>query len=87
MILSSRPRIWRAPRWELPRLPGSERRLREALDPLRDAYAFILLDCPPSLGPLTVNSLVAAERVIVPVQTEYFARRGGPRRSCSTRSR
>jgi chromosome partitioning protein len=61
---------------ELPRLPGSERRLREALDPLRDAYAFILLDCPPSLGPLTVNALVAAERVIVPVQTEYFALEG-----------
>src|SRR5918994_672964 len=58
---------------ELPRLAGSETRLREALDPLRDAYAFILLDCPPSLGPLTVNALVAAERVIVPVQTEYFA--------------
>jgi chromosome partitioning protein len=55
---------------------GSENRLREALDPLRDAYAFILLDCPPSLGPLTVNALVAAERVIVPVQTEYFALEG-----------
>jgi len=61
---------------ELPRLAGSERRLREALDPLRDAYAFILLDCPPSLGPLTVNALVAADRVIVPVQTEYFALEG-----------
>ena len=61
---------------ELPRLAGSESRLREALDPLRDAYAFILLDCPPSLGPLTVNALVAAERVIVPVQTEYFALEG-----------
>jgi chromosome partitioning protein len=61
---------------ELPRLPGSETRLRDAIEPLRDAYAFILLDCPPSLGPLTVNSLVAAERVIVPVQTEYFALEG-----------
>ena len=61
---------------ELPRLPGSETRLREALEPLRDDYAFILLDCPPSLGPLTVNALVAAERVIVPVQTEYFALEG-----------
>jgi chromosome partitioning protein len=61
---------------ELPRLAGSETRLREALEPLRDAYAFILLDCPPSLGPLTVNALVAAERVIVPVQTEYFALEG-----------
>src|SRR3954452_17898590 len=61
---------------ELPRLSGSERRLREALDPLRKHFAFILLDCPPSLGPLTVNALVAAERVIVPVQTEYFALEG-----------
>ena len=61
---------------ELPRLPGSETRLREAIEPLRDDYEFILLDCPPSLGPLTVNALVAAERVIVPVQTEYFALEG-----------
>jgi len=61
---------------ELPRLPGSEQRLREVLAPLRDRYAFIVLDCPPSLGPLTVNALVAADRVIVPVQTEYFALEG-----------
>jgi chromosome partitioning protein len=53
---------------ELPRLAGSENRLREALAPLRDRFAFVLLDCPPSLGPLTVNALVAADRVIVPVQ-------------------
>jgi chromosome partitioning protein len=61
---------------ELPRLPGSEGRLREVLAPIRDRYAFILLDCPPSLGPLTVNALVAADRVIVPVQSEYFALEG-----------
>lgn len=61
---------------ELPRLAGSERRLREVLAPIRDAYAFVVLDCPPSLGPLTVNALVAADRVIVPVQTEYFALEG-----------
>ncbi|HWV88263.1 MAG TPA: ParA family protein [Capillimicrobium sp.] len=61
---------------ELPRLPGSEVRLREALEPIRDRFTFILLDCPPSLGPLTVNALVAADRVIVPVQTEYFALEG-----------
>jgi chromosome partitioning protein len=61
---------------ELPRLPGSETRLRDALHDIRDHYAFTLLDCPPSLGPLTVNALVAADRVIVPVQTEYFALEG-----------
>jgi chromosome partitioning protein len=61
---------------ELPTVSGSERRLREALAPLRERFAFILIDCPPSLGPLTVNALVAADRVIVPVQTEYFALEG-----------
>ncbi len=61
---------------ELPRVAGSERRLREVLAPLRDRYAYVVLDCPPSLGPLTVNALVAADRVIVPVQTEYFALEG-----------
>ena len=61
---------------ELPRLPGSERRLRDALAPVRDDYAYTLLDCPPALGPLTINALVAADRVIVPVQTEYFALEG-----------
>ena len=61
---------------ELPRIPGSETRLREALAGVRDRYAFTLLDCPPSLGPLTVNALVAADRVIVPVQSEYFALEG-----------
>jgi chromosome partitioning protein len=61
---------------ELPRVPGSETRLREALGDVRQRYAFTLLDCPPSLGPLTVNALVAADRVIVPVQAEYFALEG-----------
>jgi chromosome partitioning protein len=61
---------------ELPREPGSETRLREAIGPMRGRFAFVLLDCPPSLGPLTVNALVAADRVIVPVQTEYFALEG-----------
>jgi chromosome partitioning protein len=61
---------------ELPRQPGSETRLRDAIAPMREQFAFTLLDCPPSLGPLTVNALVAADRVIVPVQTEYFALEG-----------
>ena len=74
-ILESTPDLAGA-NMELPRLPGSETRLRDALAPVRDRYAFVLLDCPPSLGPLTVNALVAADKVIVPVQTEYFALEG-----------
>src|SRR4051794_37254220 len=61
---------------ELPREPGSEMRLRAALAGVRERFDYVLLDCPPSLGPLTVNALVAADRVIVPVQTEYFALEG-----------
>ena len=61
---------------ELPRMPGSETRLSETIAEVRHRYPFILLDCPPSLGPLTVNALVAADRVIVPVQAEYFALEG-----------
>jgi chromosome partitioning protein len=61
---------------ELPRITGSEVRLRDALEPERERFAFGFLDCPPSLGPLTVGALVAADRVIVPVQTEYFALEG-----------
>jgi len=61
---------------ELPRLDGSETRLRERLGPVRERFAFTILDCPPSLGPVSVNALVAADRVIVPVQAEYLALEG-----------
>jgi chromosome partitioning protein len=61
---------------ELPRIEGSETRLREMLGPVRERFASTLLDCPPSLGPVTVNALVAADRVIVPVQAEYLALEG-----------
>jgi chromosome partitioning protein len=61
---------------ELPRLEGSETRLRERLGPVRERFAIALLDCPPSLGPVSVNALTAADRVIVPVQAEYLALEG-----------
>jgi chromosome partitioning protein len=61
---------------ELPRIEGYEARLRERLGPVRERFAFTLLDCPPSLGPVTVNALSAADRVIVPVQAEYLALEG-----------
>ncbi len=57
-------------------LPEREYLLRAALAPLRDAYAYILIDCPPSLGMLTVNGLCAADEVIIPVQCEYLALEG-----------
>ncbi len=61
---------------ELPRLEGFERRLRDGLGPVRERFALTLLDCPPALGPVTVNALGAADRVIVPVQAEYLALEG-----------
>jgi chromosome partitioning protein len=61
---------------ELPRMPGSEGTLRQAVGGVRERFTYTLLDCPPSLGPLTVNALVAADRVIVPLQTDYFALEG-----------
>jgi chromosome partitioning protein len=61
---------------ELPRVEGSETRLREGLGPVRERFAFTMLDCPPTLGPVSVNALVAADRVIVPVQAEYLALEG-----------
>ncbi len=50
--------------------------LRQILEPLRDDFSFIILDCPPSLGLLTINALTAADSVIIPVQCEYFALEG-----------
>ncbi len=61
---------------ELPRIKRSERHLRRMLGPVRERFGITLLDCPPSLGPVTVNALVAADRVIVPVQAEYLALEG-----------
>jgi chromosome partitioning protein len=55
---------------------GRERALEKALGPIKDRYDFILIDTPPSLGLLTINALVAADGVIVPVQCEYLSLRG-----------
>src|SRR5512134_4016233 len=55
---------------------GRERALEKALAPVREGYDFVLMDTPPSLGLLTINALVAADGVIVPVQCEYLSLRG-----------
>lgn len=61
---------------ELVSTPGREYRLKEALAPLRDQYDYVFVDCPPSLGLLTVNALTAADAVLIPLQCEYFALEG-----------
>ena len=55
---------------------GGESRLRSALEPSRDRYRFVIVDCPPALNMLTVNGLCAADSVLVPMQCEYFALEG-----------
>jgi chromosome partitioning protein len=61
---------------EMVGLPGRESQLRRFLTPLRDRYDHIFIDCPPSLGLLTLNALVAAEAVLIPLHCEYFALEG-----------
>jgi len=55
---------------------GREHVLRRKLEPIKDEYDWILIDCPPSLGLLTINALTAADGVLIPVQTQYLAFRG-----------
>ena len=61
---------------ELPSRAGRERILSGALETVRDRYRYVFIDCPPSLDLLTVNALAAAQRLIVPVQCEYYALEG-----------
>ena len=61
---------------DLARRGDGERFLAETLAPATETHAFVFVDCPPSLGPLTVNALAAASRVLVPVQAEYYALEG-----------
>ena len=61
---------------ELVALEGREKRLRRAIDQVRDAYDYIFIDCPPSLGFLTINSLTAVESVLIPIQCEFYALEG-----------
>ena len=61
---------------ELPSLERGHHRVKETLDPVKDKYDYIIVDCSPSLGYTTVNVLVAADTVLIPVQCEYFALEG-----------
>jgi chromosome partitioning protein len=61
---------------ELVAMPAREHRLKEALALVRDRYDYVLVDCPPSLGLLTLNALTAADEVIIPVQCEYLPMEG-----------
>ena len=61
---------------ELVTTDDRERRLKQALAPVKDDYDFIIIDCPPSLGLLTLNALTAADRALVPLQCEYYSMEG-----------
>jgi chromosome partitioning protein len=61
---------------ELINLPNREKMMKASLSQIKDDYDFIIIDCSPSLGLITINSLVAADSVIIPIQCEYFALEG-----------
>ena len=61
---------------ELVQIEGREQRLRKAIDKVRQKYDYIFIDCPPSLGLLTINSLTAVQSVLIPIQCEFYALEG-----------
>lgn len=61
---------------ELAQIEGREKRLKKALDTIKDNYDYIFIDCPPSLGLLTINSLTAVDSVLIPIQCEFYALEG-----------
>ena len=61
---------------ELVNIEGRERRLKKAIEQVRGEYDYIFIDCPPSLGLLTINSLTAVDSVLIPIQCEFYALEG-----------
>ncbi len=62
--------------YNLYREGGAEKVMKEALDPIKDGYDYIIIDCPPSLSMLTVNAMVASDGIIIPMQCEFYALEG-----------
>ena len=67
---------WQAPEVELVAEMARENRLKDAVGSMRGKYDYIFIDCPPSLGLLTVNALVAADKLLIPIQCEFYALEG-----------
>ncbi|HFI0464244.1 TPA: ParA family protein [Streptococcus suis] len=61
---------------ELATVPNRESRLKNAVDPIKEDYDYILVDCPPSLGQLSINAFTASDTILIPVQAEYYALEG-----------
>lgn len=84
IIQTETPNLWLIPSHidlvgaeiEMINLPNRERKMKEVFEPLKNDFDFIIIDCSPSLGLVTINALTAANSVIVPVQCEYFALEG-----------
>lgn len=74
-LIPSHINLWGA-ELEMVNVEDREKRLKTALDPIRDQFDFVFVDCPPSLGLITLNALTAADTVLIPVQCEYYALEG-----------